>query len=36
MDNEKETKLDIEWIKLIKEALDIGLTPNQIREFLKK
>lgn len=31
-----EKELDTEWIRLIKEALRIGLSADQIREFLKR
>jgi hypothetical protein len=31
-----EEELDIEWVDLIKEALDLGLTVNEIMDFLKQ
>ncbi|WP_162990222.1 anti-repressor SinI family protein [Mesobacillus foraminis] len=34
VERKKETELDKEWIELIKEALNLGLSVNQIREFL--
>lgn len=29
-------ELDIEWVDLIKEALDLGLTVKDIMDFLKQ
>ncbi|RDI41623.1 anti-repressor SinI family protein [Falsibacillus pallidus] len=31
----KSAELDLEWLELIKEALDVGLTKDEIRTFLK-
>jgi len=31
-----ETELDLEWIELIKEALALGISPEEIRDFLHK
>ncbi|WP_335871190.1 anti-repressor SinI family protein [Bacillus sp. 2205SS5-2] len=28
-------ELDLEWIQLVKEALESGISKNEIREFLK-
>lgn len=32
----KEKHLDVEWIRLIKEAKHLGLTTEEIRHFLKE
>ncbi|XXM72877.1 anti-repressor SinI family protein [Lysinibacillus sphaericus] len=29
-------ELDLEWIELVKQALDAGISKNEIREFLQK
>jgi Anti-repressor SinI len=28
-------ELDLEWVELVKQALDAGITKNEIREFLQ-
>ncbi|MBH9966659.1 DNA-binding anti-repressor SinI [Bacillus haikouensis] len=34
--NEKmKRELDLEWIELVKQALDAGISKNEIREFLQ-
>lgn len=33
-ENKAEPELDTEWMELIKEALELGLTVNQIRDFI--
>ncbi|WP_251032283.1 anti-repressor SinI family protein [Mesobacillus foraminis] len=34
--NTEIEKLDTEWISLIKEALELGISETEIREFLQK
>ncbi|WP_404330909.1 anti-repressor SinI family protein [Mesobacillus maritimus] len=34
METDNYGELDIEWIQLIKEALDLGLEKEEIRSFL--
>lgn len=36
MNTEEELELDLEWVDLIKEALDLGLTVKEIMDFLKQ
>ena len=31
----KNRELDIEWIELVKQALDAGISKKEIREFLQ-
>lgn len=32
----EDVEIDTEWVSLIKEALAIGITEKEIRDFLKK
>ncbi|MDE5413817.1 anti-repressor SinI family protein [Alkalihalobacterium chitinilyticum] len=34
MDNSVKEKLDLEWVDLMKEALELGLSKKEIRRFL--
>ncbi|MFB5663847.1 anti-repressor SinI family protein [Alteribacillus sp. HJP-4] len=34
-DNKENTSLDSDWIRLISEAKQIGLTPEEVRNFLQ-
>ncbi len=36
LDDETELELDLEWIELIKEALALGISAEEIRDFLNK
>jgi len=36
MGNQLESNLDVEWVELIGEALELGLTPDEITCFLKE
>ncbi|WP_142303593.1 anti-repressor SinI family protein [Evansella halocellulosilytica] len=36
MENYNRTDFDKEWEKLLIEAREIGITPEDVREFLKK
>jgi Anti-repressor SinI len=30
-----KSELDLEWVELVKQALDAGISKNEIREFLQ-
>lgn len=34
MDNSVKEKLDLEWVELMKEAMEMGLSKKEIRRFL--
>ncbi|WP_082233343.1 anti-repressor SinI family protein [Halobacillus massiliensis] len=34
MKKAKETKLDVEWVSLLKEAKEMGLSPVEVRNYL--
>lgn len=34
--DEVENQLDMDWVELIQEAINIGLTVNEIREYFSK